>query len=85
MLKEIAFADLERLLQSTGFVRAPTSGSHIVFERAGSGIVIVLPTYQNDATVRPVHVIAVRQTLIANGLIDADTFDKRLEKVSSHL
>lgn len=83
MLKDIIFADLEQLLLKVGFTTLPTAGSHKVFNYPSSRALIILPSYEKNAYVHPVHLVAVRRILIENGLIDSSAFDSFLEKVPS--
>ncbi|NER37950.1 MAG: type II toxin-antitoxin system HicA family toxin [Oscillatoria sp. SIO1A7] len=76
MAREISFARLEELLTKVGFQTLPTAGKHQVFKEPVSEAMVVLPAYPKQAQVRPIHLVAVRRTLVENGLIDEDVFDK---------
>jgi predicted RNA binding protein YcfA (HicA-like mRNA interferase family) len=81
MHKEITFADLEKLLSKLGFSRCQTGGSQQVFQYPPLGTLIVLPNYEEQETIRPIHLVAVQRTLIENDLISSAVFDGFLEKV----
>jgi hypothetical protein len=82
MTEAITFADLEKLLLKLNFVARSTSGTHKVFEYLPLGTVLVFPPYQPQETVRPIHLISVRKTLVENGLISVAAFDGFLEKIA---
>ena len=79
---EISFASLEELLTQVGFKTLPTAGKHQVFKEPVSKAMVVLPAYPKQAQVRPIHLVAVRRTLVENGLIDEDVFDRFINKLS---
>ncbi|OUL35886.1 hypothetical protein BV372_09180 [Nostoc sp. T09] len=83
MIRNIQFTDLEQLLLKIGFTKVPTTGSQQVYQSSSSGALIVLPAYEQQAYVQPVHLVAVRRVLIENDLINTNTFDSFLEKVAS--
>jgi predicted RNA binding protein YcfA (HicA-like mRNA interferase family) len=79
--EDIKFAELEQLLLSLNFIELPTTGSHKVYEYPSLGTLVVLPGYEQQANVRTMHLVAVRNILDANGLMDRDIFNHFLEKV----
>ncbi|BAZ08936.1 hypothetical protein NIES4071_07420 [Calothrix sp. NIES-4071] len=83
MVREIKFAELEHLLLSMGFVTVATAGSQKVYQYPSSGTLIVLPSYEQQAYVRTVHLVAVRRILLDNGLMDSDRFNRFLQKLAS--
>lgn len=83
MVRDIKFMELEQLLFDIGFVTIPTTGSHKVYEYPSSGTLVVLPGYEQQSYVRTVHLVAVRQILSENGLMDSDKFNRFLDKVAS--
>ncbi|MUH00996.1 addiction module toxin, HicA family [Scytonema sp. UIC 10036] len=83
MIRDIKFAELEKLLLSIGFVEVPTTGSHKVYEYSPLGTLVVLPGYEQQANVRAMHLVAVRKILDENGLMDRDMFTTFLAPVAS--
>ncbi len=83
MYRDIIFNELEKFLLKLGFTTLPTAGSHKVFQYPSSGALIILPAYEQQAYVHPVHLVAVRRILIENGLIDRNAFNNFWEKVAS--
>jgi predicted RNA binding protein YcfA (HicA-like mRNA interferase family) len=81
VLDNIIFADLEKLLLRLGFVNCPSTGTQRVFQHADSETVIVLPAYETDELVRPIHLVGMRKILVENGLITSAAFDGYMEKV----
>ena len=71
------------MLYSIGFVTLPTTGSQKVYRYPSSGILVVLPGYEQQAYVRTVHLVAVRRILSENGLMDSEKFNRFLDKVAS--
>ncbi|OWY64371.1 hypothetical protein B7486_47605 [cyanobacterium TDX16] len=82
MIRDIQFTDLEQLLLKIGFAKVPTTGSQLVYQYPSSGTLVILPAYEKQAYVQPVHLTAVRRVLAENGLIDTNTFDNFLAKVA---
>lgn len=76
MTREVNFAMLEELLTKAGFKSLPTAGNHRVFKEPVSEAMVILPAYPKQAQVRPIHLVAVRRTLVENGLIDEGAFDR---------
>ncbi|WP_155752734.1 type II toxin-antitoxin system HicA family toxin [Scytonema sp. UIC 10036] len=83
IIRDIKFAELEKLLLSIGFVEVPTTGSHKVYEYSPLGTLVVLPGYEQQANVRAMHLVAVRKILDENGLMDRDMFTTFLAPVAS--
>jgi predicted RNA binding protein YcfA (HicA-like mRNA interferase family) len=83
MHRDIIFSELEKFLLKLGFSASPTTGSQKVFQYPSSGVLVILPAYEQQAYVHPVHLVAVRRILIENELIDKNAFDSFLEKVAS--
>jgi hypothetical protein len=44
---------------------------------------VILPAYEQQAYVQPVHLVAVRRILVENGLINTNTFDNFMGKIAS--
>lgn len=76
MTREVNFATLEELLMKAGFKTLSTAGNKRVFKEPVSEAMVILPAYPKHAQVRPIHLVAVRRTLVENGLIDEDAFDR---------
>ncbi|MEH1782847.1 MAG: type II toxin-antitoxin system HicA family toxin [Nostoc sp.] len=83
MVRNIQFIDLEELLLKAGFAKVATTGSQQVYQYPSSGTLVILPPYEQQAYVQPVHLVAVRRVLLENDLISMNTFDRFLEKVAS--
>ncbi len=83
MVRDIQFTDLEQLLFKIGFTKVPTTGSQQVYQYPSSGTLVILPAYEQQAYVQPVHLVAVRRILVENGLININTFDNFMGKITS--
>lgn len=83
IIRDIKFAELEKLLLNIGFVEVPTTGSHTIYEYLPLGTLVVLPGYEQQANVRTMHVVAVRKILDENGLMDKDMFTSFLAHIGS--
>ncbi|QEI43178.1 hypothetical protein BMF77_03794 [Dolichospermum sp. UHCC 0315A] len=83
MVRDIQFTDLEQLLFKIGFTKVPTTGSQQVYQYLSSGSLVILPAYEQQAYLQPVHLVAVRQILVENGLINTNTFDSFMRKIVS--
>ncbi|MEH2391065.1 MAG: type II toxin-antitoxin system HicA family toxin [Nostoc sp.] len=71
MVKNIQFIDLKELLLNIGFVKVPTAGFQQVYQYPLSGTLVILPPYEQQAYVQPVHLAAVHRVLVENGLINS--------------
>ncbi len=80
MFRDIMFGELEKLLFKLGFITLPTTGTHKVYQYPPSEALVILPGYENQASVHLIHLVAVRRILMENGLIDSSVFDSLLEK-----
>ncbi|MDB9523684.1 type II toxin-antitoxin system HicA family toxin [Dolichospermum circinale CS-1225] len=83
MVRDIQFTDLEKLLFKIGFTKVPTAGSQQVYQYPLSGTLVILPAYEQQAYVQPVHLVAVRRILVENELINSNSFNSFLGKVAS--
>jgi predicted RNA binding protein YcfA (HicA-like mRNA interferase family) len=83
MVRDIQFTDLEQLLLQIGFTKLQTTGSQQVYQYPSSGTLVILPAYEQQAYVQPVHLVAVRRILVENGLINTNTFDSFMGKIAS--
>jgi hypothetical protein len=77
----IPFSTLRQLLLDLDFGEVVVPGSHVGFHHAASGAEIMLPAYRTDQIVAPRHLLLVRVTLDAKGLMEAGKFN---EFVDSH-
>jgi hypothetical protein len=66
---------LRQLLLDMGFSEIVVPKSHIGFRHADSGAEIMLPLYRVNQNVAPRHLLLVRVTLDAKGLMEGDEFD----------
>lgn len=83
MHRDIIFGELKKFIVKLGFTTLPTAGYHKVFLYPSTGVLVILPAYEQQAYVHSVHLVAVRRILIENGLIDRNAFNSFLEKVAS--
>ena len=58
-----------------GFTETVTPKSHVFFAHQPSGAEFALPIYRSNRIVLPHHLLTVRATLDATGLMDKDDFD----------
>ncbi len=79
--ENITFADLEKLLLKLGFISCKTSVPQKFFQHQPSDTLIVLPPYQPQDILRPIHVLAVQTQLVERGLISQAAFEGALEKI----
>jgi predicted RNA binding protein YcfA (HicA-like mRNA interferase family) len=71
------FSSLRRLLLELGFKKVPLKGAFIGFEHKESDTLIVLPGYyRSNSWVHVHHLVYVRVTLDAKGLMEADDFER---------
>ncbi|NET62430.1 MAG: type II toxin-antitoxin system HicA family toxin [Symploca sp. SIO2E6] len=83
MSKSITFAELEKWLLKLGFAVLPTTGNHQVFKHQGSGELVVLPDYPQQAWVDTTHLVAVRRILLEYELLKEESLDLFVAKVPS--
>ncbi|UBF24532.1 type II toxin-antitoxin system HicA family toxin [Kovacikia minuta CCNUW1] len=81
MTHEITFADIEKLFLKLGFAPSNTAGTQQVFRHSALGTLIVLPDYDHQESIRPIHLTTIRKILVENGLMTPAAFDGFLEKV----
>jgi len=80
---KLSFATLRRLLLDFGFRETVVPKSHIGFHHAESGAEIMLPVYRASDIVAPRHLLLVRITLDAKGLMDDEKFDEFVDSRSA--
>jgi predicted RNA binding protein YcfA (HicA-like mRNA interferase family) len=71
----IAYRQLRQLLLDLGFTETITPKSHVFFAHERSGAEVALPIYRANRIVMPHHLMTVRFTLDAFGVMDGDEFD----------
>ena len=76
MHNALTYADLDALLRQLGFAPVSTAGTQKVFENPSVNAIIILPPYAPNEPVRPHHLVTVRKTVVENGLIDEDAFER---------
>ncbi len=76
--KTLTQADLERALTAVGFVAGQTRGQHKVYRHQPTDTVVVLPLNLTGTPLNPLHLVAVRRTLLERGVIDGEAFDRLL-------
>ena len=74
MSSPISFSCLARVLGGLGCQHTTVTGSHVSFEHAPSGALIVLRPYTDDETVSPTDLAVARRTLDEFGVISRDQF-----------
>ena len=72
---KVTFAELRRMMLDLGFTETVVPKSHVFFAHPRSGAEIALPIYRPNRFVLPHHLISVRITLDATGLMDRADFD----------
>lgn len=82
MVRNIQFSELEQLLLKIGFTKVKTTGSQKVYEYLPSKTLVILPAYEQQAYVQPVHLV-INKILRENGLIGSNMFDILLSKIAS--
>lgn len=78
MTKRLTYGDLERALKELGFHAKPIDSSHQLFEHAATSAGFVMPNDRAEDVVRPSDFVKVRRTLIENGIIEGEAFDRML-------
>jgi hypothetical protein len=78
---EIPFAVLRQFLLDLGFKMKVVPKSHVLFHHTDTEGIIRLPLYQGNKYVAPRHLLLVRLTLDAKGLVENDAFE---DFVNSH-
>ncbi len=79
--ENITFAGIEKLLFRLGFISCETKGTQKVYRHEPSDTLIMLPPYQPQDRLRPIHVAAVQIQLVQRSLISKAAFEGALEKV----
>ena len=79
----ITFGQLRQLLADLGFTEIVAPKSHIFFAHESSGAEVALPIYRSNRIVLPHHLVTVRMTLDAKGLMEADEFDDVVASASA--
>jgi predicted RNA binding protein YcfA (HicA-like mRNA interferase family) len=77
----ITFADVEKLLFRLGFTACETKGAQKVYRHPPSDTLIMLPPYQSEEILRPIHLAAVQIQLVQRELISQAAFEGALEKI----
>lgn len=76
--KTISYRRLERILLGMGLLKKEVHGSHRLFSYPNSDIRIVLPIVPR-MQVSNSQIAAVRRTIIENGIMTLEEFEKLLE------
>lgn len=79
MNRQITFNELRQLLTRLDFSEV-TQRTHVRFEHDASGAVVILRPYRSTEIVTPIHLAVVRRTLVEKGLIEAESFERFLQK-----
>ena len=83
MFEDITYSEIEEFLLKLEFKNLPIKSNHIVFLHSPSGALIVLPHYEPQAKIRPVHQILIRRILTEYGLIEEERVNRLLDKIPS--
>jgi hypothetical protein len=75
------FAGLRQILSDLGFKQVPVTKPYVGFQHDDSDTLIVLPSYRSNSPVAPHHLVQVRITLDAKGLMAAEEFDRLVGNV----
>ena len=65
-----------------GFIRKSTEGTQMLYQHSEKDTWILLPPYELEDEVRPVHLVAARRLLDERGLIEAEEFDRLIADAS---
>ncbi|MEM9541891.1 MAG: type II toxin-antitoxin system HicA family toxin [Cyanobacteria bacterium P01_E01_bin.42] len=79
--ENLTYSELQKFLLELGFKNLPAKSNHIILWHSGSGALIILPNYELQAIVRPVHRILIRRILIEYGLIEDKSANRLVEKI----
>jgi hypothetical protein len=71
------------MLLDLGFTETVVPRSHVFFAHQRPGAEVALPIYRPNRIVLPHHLIAVRITLDATGLMDRADFDDLVASIST--
>jgi predicted RNA binding protein YcfA (HicA-like mRNA interferase family) len=80
MTDTITFSSLDQFLRGLGFTEEVVPGSHVLYEHAGSGAVIVLRPFREEEDVGPTTIALVRHILDEFGVMDHKVFDDRVSQ-----
>ncbi len=84
MSRKVTETEIENLLHHLGFQQvACIPGSHKAFQHGPSDAVVVLGCYPPDEQLNPAVVVGIRRLLDEKGVIDSDSFDHKLAKLST--
>lgn len=70
------FSSLRDVLSDLGFKQVPVTKRYIGFQHDESDTSIILPSNRSNSPVAPHHLVQVRITLDAKGLLAAEDFDR---------
>lgn len=70
MSNTITFARLDQILQSLGFAVTRIPGSHMLYEDAASGALLMLRLFDSEDPVDAGTLAVVRRTLVEKGVLD---------------
>ncbi len=72
---------MEGLLAELGYEETPTQEEARVFVNREYDAISVLPCANSEETARPHHLITLRKVATERGIVDAETFEKKLSEV----
>ncbi|MBP0019892.1 MAG: hypothetical protein J7647_20355 [Cyanobacteria bacterium SBLK] len=81
--EDLTYSKVQNFLFELGFKHLPAKSNHIILWHSGSGALIVLPHYEPQVIIRPVHQILIRRILIEYGLIEDKSANRLLDKIPS--
>jgi predicted RNA binding protein YcfA (HicA-like mRNA interferase family) len=79
----LTFSELRDRLAQLGFAETDVPGSHVAFEHAPSGALLVLRPHRPKDKLAPAVVAVVRRTLVENGLLSGAAFERWLHGANS--
>jgi predicted RNA binding protein YcfA (HicA-like mRNA interferase family) len=79
MSSNVAMGDVEHLLLELGFTAERTADTHRLYRHQPSGAVVVLSSDGAEEGVALGPLVAIRNTLVGKGIVDAGTFDLKLK------
>jgi hypothetical protein len=77
----ITYAQLKRLLTELGYQEMPTEEEARVFVNSQYDAISVLPCADEEETARSHHLITLRKVAVEKGIVDLETFEKKLREV----
>jgi hypothetical protein len=80
MHETFTYGDLDDLLLQLGFSRVSSRGAQRLFEHPTTQAMVLLPPSGASEAVRPHHLVAVRSTVVENGIAERESFDRLIQE-----